>query len=104
MTNFPPGGDVAPDPPQDPGTSTDGTQGHEQAQAYGQAQGYEQPQAYGQAQGFEAPPGPGYAVAQPEQYPRGFHEFATGYLRWNTRITAYLLGLTDKYPPFRLSP
>jgi hypothetical protein len=25
-----------------------------------------------------------------------------GYLRWSTRVTAYLLYVTDRYPPFRL--
>ena len=29
-------------------------------------------------------------------------EFLTGYLRWQTRVMAYLLLLTDEYPPFAL--
>jgi hypothetical protein len=45
-----------------------------------------------------------WAVLFTGRYPRGFHEFATGYLRWNARVYAFLFGLTDKYPPFRLSP
>ena len=45
-----------------------------------------------------------WAVLFTGRYPRGFHEFVAGYLRWSTRISAYLLGMTDKYPPFRLSP
>jgi hypothetical protein len=30
-------------------------------------------------------------------------DFLGGYLRWQTRVTAYLLLLTDQYPPFSLS-
>ena len=26
-----------------------------------------------------------------------------GWLRWQTRVNAFFLGLTDEYPPFRLS-
>jgi hypothetical protein len=37
-------------------------------------------------------------------YPEGMHRFVTGYLRWTIRLHAYLFGLTDKYPPFRLDP
>ncbi len=29
-------------------------------------------------------------------------EFLTGYLRWQTRVMAYMLLLTDEYPPFAL--
>ena len=35
-------------------------------------------------------------------YPSWGYEIIGGYLRWNTRATAYLFGLTDQYPPFRL--
>jgi hypothetical protein len=45
-----------------------------------------------------------WAVLFTGRYPPSFHEFVTGYLRWSTRVSAYLYGLTDKYPPFRLSP
>ncbi len=31
-------------------------------------------------------------------------EFLTGVLRWDTRVQAYLLLLTDQYPPFSLQP
>jgi len=34
---------------------------------------------------------------------KGMHNFISGTLRWSTRISAYLYGLTDKYPPFSLS-
>lgn len=32
----------------------------------------------------------------------GLSNFVVGTLRWNTRVSTYLFGLTDKYPPFRL--
>ena len=35
---------------------------------------------------------------------KSLHTFVVGMLRWNTRESAYLYGLTDKYPPFRLKP
>ena len=33
---------------------------------------------------------------------KGMHNFVVGMLRWSTRVTAFMYGLTDKYPPFRL--
>jgi hypothetical protein len=38
------------------------------------------------------------------QYPKGLHGFITGVMRWQTRTHAFLIGLTDEYPPFRLRP
>ncbi|MCJ7511036.1 MAG: DUF4389 domain-containing protein [Dehalococcoidia bacterium] len=38
-----------------------------------------------------------------ERYPRRFFEFVLGYLRWQTRMTAYLFSLTQEYPPFPVS-
>ncbi len=35
-------------------------------------------------------------------YPSWGYEIIGGYLRWSTRLNAYLFGLTDQYPPFRL--
>jgi hypothetical protein len=35
--------------------------------------------------------------------PAGMHNFLVGVLRWNTRVTAYFILLTDEYPPFSLS-
>lgn len=35
--------------------------------------------------------------------PAGIHNFLAGVLRWNLRVNAYVLLLTDKYPPFSLS-
>jgi hypothetical protein len=45
-----------------------------------------------------------FAVIVTGRYPRGLHGFLAGYLRWNTRVTGYAMGLTDKYRPFRLEP
>jgi hypothetical protein len=36
------------------------------------------------------------------RYPQRLYEFSTGALRWTTRVEAYLLLLTDEYPPFTL--
>ena len=38
------------------------------------------------------------------EYPAGMHEFVTGVLRWQTRVTAFVLSLDDRYPPFALKP
>jgi len=35
-----------------------------------------------------------------EQYPKQFFDFVLKYLRWETRVTAYLFSLTQEYPPF----
>lgn len=35
--------------------------------------------------------------------PPGLHTFMLGYLRWNTRLSAYYMLLTDEYPPFSLN-
>jgi hypothetical protein len=44
-----------------------------------------------------------FAILFTGQYPRDLYEFATGVLRWSTRVEAYLLLLHDDYPPFSLS-
>jgi len=36
------------------------------------------------------------------RYPRWGYSFVGGYLRWSTRLQAFMFGLTDEYPPFRL--
>ena len=33
-------------------------------------------------------------------YPQSWHEFNVGTLRWIIRVNAYMIYLTDKYPPF----
>jgi hypothetical protein len=35
-----------------------------------------------------------------EQYAKQFYSFVLNYLRWQTRVTAYLFSLTQEYPPF----
>jgi hypothetical protein len=37
-------------------------------------------------------------------YPRTLFELVAGYLRWQTRVYAFALSLTDRYPPFALQP
>lgn len=36
------------------------------------------------------------------KYPRGIHDFAAGALRWQVRVSAWLFGLVDEYPPFSI--
>jgi len=36
------------------------------------------------------------------KYPHGMYEFVLGWLRWQTRVSAWLLGLVDRYPPFSM--
>jgi len=36
------------------------------------------------------------------KYPEGLYGFVSGYVGWSARVYAYLLGLSDKYPPFSL--
>ncbi len=36
------------------------------------------------------------------KYPRALFNFQVGVVRYNTRISAWLICLVDKYPPFRL--
>jgi hypothetical protein len=38
------------------------------------------------------------------RYPTGPHRFVTGVVRLSTKQAAWLLGLTDRYPGFRLDP
>ena len=35
-------------------------------------------------------------------YPRGLFDFMLGVGTWNYRVTAWYVGLVDKYPPFSL--
>lgn len=41
-----------------------------------------------------------FAIVLTGSYPAGLYRFATGALRWETRVEAYLLLLRDEYPPF----
>jgi Domain of unknown function (DUF4389) len=35
-------------------------------------------------------------------YPTWGYQLVGGYIRWSARVTSYLLGLTDQYPPFHM--
>jgi hypothetical protein len=46
-----------------------------------------------------------FAILFTGRYPRGMFDFVEGVIRWNNRVLGYALTLvTDKYPPFRLTP
>ena len=41
-----------------------------------------------------------FAILFTGAFPEGMHSFCVGVSRWSTRVIAYMLGLTDRYPPF----
>ena len=43
-----------------------------------------------------------FAVLFTGRWPEGLRSFVVGVMRWGTRVSAYFLLLTDKYPPFSL--
>ena len=43
-----------------------------------------------------------FAILFTGRYPEGLFGFAVGATRWGARVNAYVLLLTDKYPPFSL--
>ena len=43
-----------------------------------------------------------FAVLITGKYPQGVQKFLVGTFRWTTRVSAYALLMTDRYPPFSL--
>ena len=43
-----------------------------------------------------------FAVLFTGRWPEGLRSFVVGVMRWSTRVGAYVLLLTDEYPPFSL--
>jgi hypothetical protein len=44
-----------------------------------------------------------FAVIITGRYPRGLRDYVVGVMRWGFRVNAYVLFMTDAYPPFSLS-
>jgi hypothetical protein len=44
-----------------------------------------------------------FAILFTGSFPEGMHKFLIGVGRWSTRVNAYVVALTDRYPPFSLS-
>lgn len=43
-----------------------------------------------------------FAVVFTGKYPEGLWRFMVSLTRWQIRVGAYMLGLTDVYPPFSI--
>ena len=52
---------------------------------------------------FFASSSPGSRSCSPAVIPKGLHGFVVGVGRWQLRVQAYMLSLTDEFPPFSLS-
>lgn len=45
-----------------------------------------------------------WAVLFTAEYPKSWHEFNVGTIRWSTRVNLYMSFMTDDYPPFSGKP
>jgi hypothetical protein len=43
-----------------------------------------------------------FSILFTRNYPRGIFDFVNGVLRWQLRVQAYILLMTEQYPPFSL--
>ncbi len=41
-----------------------------------------------------------FAILIDRRFPPGLFQLVAGYLRWSNRVSGYLSGFTDRYPPF----
>jgi len=41
-----------------------------------------------------------FAILFTGSYPRGLYDFIVNYMRWQTRVHAFMLLMTDEYPGF----
>ena len=41
-----------------------------------------------------------WAILFTGKYPKGLFDFMVGYVRWYTRVAAYMIFMRDEYPPF----
>ncbi len=44
-----------------------------------------------------------WIIAFTGEYPKGIFDFTVGAMRWNVRLQAWILSITDEYPPFTLN-
>ncbi len=43
-----------------------------------------------------------FAILFTGSFPAGMHDFVVGAVRWQARVNAYIIAMTDRYPPFSL--
>lgn len=44
-----------------------------------------------------------FAILFTGRFPQGMRDFVVGWLRWQARVTAYVISLRDEFPPYSLS-
>jgi hypothetical protein len=45
----------------------------------------------------------GFSILFTRNYPSALFDLILGYVRWQTRVNAYSVWFTERYPPFTLS-